>query len=132
MTDENPYQAPAAGMEVKQPTVPKRWSIMILSAITLQLLIAALYATTVVSRFRHGEISGLICLAILFASVFLGLGGLLHHFGSRMAAHAFLLATVMGALGYMQWRPPFVLTGLVISTCAWLMSLATRQINTNA
>ncbi len=132
MKEENPYQPPAAGMEGKPATVPKRWSIMILSAIALQLLIAALYATTVVSRFRYGEISGLICLAILFASVLLALGGLLHHFGSRMAAHAFLLATVLGALGYLQWRPPFVLTGLVISTCAWLLSLATRQISAKA
>jgi hypothetical protein len=130
MTEENPYQTPTAGTEGKPPKVPKRWSVIILSAISFQLLIAALYATTLISRFRHGEISGLTCLMIALASVFLASGGLLHYFGSRMAGHAFLLATVLGALGYLQWRPPFVFTGLVISTCAWLLSLATRKVNT--
>lgn len=132
MTHENPYRAPESAVSAKAFVAPKRWNMMLLLTIALQLLVTAIYATTLISQLRRGEISPLTGVTAASASAFLAIGGVLQLLNSRFALHVFFLSTVLGALAYLHWRPPFVLTGLLISACAWVLSLVTRRITAKA
>lgn len=100
---------------------------MLLSLIAFQTLLAVIYASTMFSQLKLGEISGLTFLASALASVLLVVGGLLYVFRIRYASYLFFASAFFAAFVYWQWRPTFVFTGLAISVCAGLVSIAFQR-----
>ena len=124
---ENPYEAPVSELEPCADTPPRRWGVVLLSLVAFQTLISVIYATTLVSHFRHGEISALTFLASALASVLLVAGGLMYLSKRRYAAHLFFASALFAACAYLQWHPTFLLTGLGISVCAGLVSVVVQR-----
>jgi hypothetical protein len=127
MSHENPYKAPMSATQASAPLPPGRWSIMLLSLIAFQTLVTILYATTMVSHLRHGEISLFTFAVSALASTLLAIGGFMYIYKSRYATYLFLSSALFAALTYLHWRPAFVFTGLIISVCACLVSIITQK-----
>lgn len=127
VNQENPYQAPVSAAEPHADKPPRRWGVVLLSLIAFQTLLAMIYASTMLSHLRHGEISALTLLASVLASVLLAVGGLLYVVKIRYAAYLFFVSALLSALVYWRWHPTFVFTGLAISVCAGLVSVAFQR-----
>ena len=126
MTQDNPYQAPASSLS-SGAVLPRRWAVIVSTLVVLQLLLAALYASTAFSHLRQGEISPITFLAAVLATVLLAVGVLSYVRKWRYSPYVFGAAALFSGLAALQWRPPFLLTGLAISICAALVSVvATR------
>lgn len=121
MAVENPYQPPASGIDAPARP-PARWRVILIALVAFQTLVAAAYATTLLSHWRHGEISAITFLASASASALLVVGVLVYRQSVRYARYFFFASTLMAALAFLQWRPPFVLSGLLIAFCATLVS----------
>jgi len=121
MTEENPYQAPES-LSVATPA-DRRWRIAMLPFVCIQALLAALYAPIAFEKFRNGEISAIEFLPWLSANVTLVIGGLRLLRTPRKASYLFAISSLLAVVAYLQWRPRFVLTGLVIALFAGLISL---------
>ncbi len=100
---------------------------MLLSLVAFQTMIAAVYATTLISHFRHGEINALTFLASVLASVLLLVGGLMYAKKNLYSAHLFFASALCAAFAYLQWHPTFLLTGLGISICAGLVAVVAQR-----
>jgi hypothetical protein len=121
MTQENPYQAPASTTTV--PTrAPRRWITIVLCLVAFQTLVALAYAPTTFTKLRFGEISVITALAWASASGLLATGSITQLFSARLSTYMLFLAALLAALTYLHWRPPFVLTGLLVAVCAALVS----------
>ena len=126
MSQDNPYQPPAAALS-SGSALPRRWAVMVSALVVLQLLIAALYTSTAISHLRRGEISPITFLVATLAAAFLAAGCLSYLRKWRYSPQIFGASALFSALTALQWRPPFVLTGLAIAVCAALVSVvATR------
>ncbi|WP_369935406.1 hypothetical protein [Xanthomonas tesorieronis] len=113
MTEENPYQAPAT----RSAATPadRRWRIAVLPFVCIQALLAALYAPIALEKFRNGEISAIDLLLWLLANVALVFGGFRLLRNPRKASYLFATSSLLAVAAYLQWRPRFVLIGLVIA-----------------
>jgi peptidoglycan/LPS O-acetylase OafA/YrhL len=127
MAQENPYQPPISPAHLGQKSTPRRWIAIVLSLVALQTSVAALYASTALNQFRNGDISALTFLASASASVLLVVGGLALARKPRPATYLFFASAVFGACAYAQWHPPFIFTGLLIATCAGLVSVVSAR-----
>lgn len=100
---------------------------MLFLAIAFQTLVFALYASTMLSHLRRGEISPLTFGEASIASVLLLLGGLMYWHKSVYAAPLFFASALCSALAYFQWPTPFLLTGAVVAVCGGLVSVVVRR-----
>lgn len=100
---------------------------MLLSLVGLQILVAAMYTPTALSRLQHGEISALAFSALLLSSILLAIGGVVFMRSPRSAACCFFVSAIFGAIAYLQWRPTFVFAGLLIAICAGLVSVVAMR-----
>lgn len=121
MTQENLYQAPASSMTHGPARAPRRWGAMVRSLVALQTLLATLYASTIWNQFHSGEISALVFLAFVSASVLSVVGAFLLSSSPRSSSYFFFSSALLGALVCTQWRPPFVVAGLLVAICAGLV-----------
>ena len=96
---------------------------MLLTLVGFQVLVAAMYTPTALSRLRHGEISVLVFSAVVLSGILLAIGGVMFMRSTRAAAYCFFASAVFGGIAYWQWRPTFVFCGLLIAICAGLMSV---------
>lgn len=96
---------------------------MLLPLVGLQVLVAAMYAPTALSRLQHGEISVLVFSAVVLSSILLAIGGLMFGRSARAAACCFFASALFGAVAYLYWRPAFVFAGILIAICAGLVSV---------
>lgn len=126
MTQENPYQAPTS-TTTTAARAPRRWVAIVLSVAAFQTLVAMAYASTVFSQVRFGEVSVVTALAWGSASGLLMTGSIALLFNARVATYMLFLAALLGGLTYLQWRPTFVFTGLLVSVCAALVSSASAR-----
>ncbi|HET6782223.1 MAG TPA: hypothetical protein VFH12_00145 [Pseudoxanthomonas sp.] len=127
MNQENPYEPPVSVVDPAAGTPPGRWKVMLLLVIAFQTLVVALYASTMFSHIRRGEISPLTFGVASIASVLLLLGGLMYSRKSRYAAPLFFISALCAAVAYFQWRVPFLVTGFVIAVCAGLVSVVAQR-----
>lgn len=100
---------------------------MLLSLVGLQILVAAMYTPTALSRLQNGEISVLVFSAVVLSSILLAIGGFIFMRRARAAAYCFFASAIFGAIAYLQWRPTFVFAGLLIAICAGLVSVVTMR-----
>lgn len=126
MTQENPYQAPASTTTVAT-RAPRRWVAIVLCLVAFQTLVALAYASTAFSQLRSGEISPITALAWASATGMLVTGSIAQLFSARLSSYLLFLAALLAGLTYLQWRPPFVLTGLLVAVCAALVSSASAR-----
>jgi hypothetical protein len=127
MKPENPYQPPTSSVDAQPGGPPGRWRTIVILLVAFHTLLAAAYATTLLGHWRHGEISAVTFLASASASVLLLIGALVYRGSVRYAQHFFSASTLMAVLAFLQWRPPFVLSGLLIAFCATLVSAVARR-----
>ena len=101
---------------------------MVRSLVVLQTLVAALYTPTIWNQFRSGEMSAPVFMAFVSASVLLVAGAFLLSTRPRSSSYVFFSSALPGAIACMQWRPPFVLAGLLIAVCAGLVGSVSKAI----
>jgi fatty acid desaturase len=121
MTQENPYQAPTSTTAI-ETRAPRRWTVIVIFLVAFQTLVALAYASTTLSQWRSGEISPLVALAWASASGLLVTGSITQLFSPRLSSYMLFLAALLSGLAFAHWRPPFVLTGLLVAVCAALVS----------
>jgi hypothetical protein len=124
---ENPYQAPASVVEEGAYSAPRRWGVMLLSLVALQILLAAIYLPTAFSRLQRGEIGLPVFSGVVLSCFLLSIGGFTFMRSARVAACCFFASAMSGAIAYSQWRPTFVFTGVMIAICAGLVSVVAMR-----
>ena len=105
----------------------RRW-LLTLSAVGLQCLFALMSLPAVLRIVRDGDVSVAHLAIAIVAQSLIFIGGLLLFVGHRSAAFAFVASSVLAAALAISWRPPMLLTGIVIaSICAWLSPRILRR-----
>lgn len=105
----------------------RTWRLM-LSAVAVQCLLALFSLPAVLRIVRDGDVS--VAHLILAATVqtLIIVGGLLLFFGHRSAAFAFAASSVLAVALAISWRPPMLLTGIVVASMGvWLSPRILRR-----
>ncbi len=92
-----------------------------MSVIALQYVVALVSVPEHLHQMRYGDISIAQSVFVATAQCLIFAGGVLFYFGRRRAAFAFLASLAPALLAMLQWRPTYLLTGVVIALiAAWL------------
>lgn len=124
MDDRNPYtpptSAPAPDAQ-KQPL--KLAEYLLLGFALLQVLFALRYAGLVLELVRTGALNVLYLLNYALSVALLALGAALTLARSRWVIYGYALAAVFSILAIFPLRPPFAITGVIVSLGGCVISL---------
>jgi hypothetical protein len=120
MDPSNPYTPPASRVAATQPGVAGSTRILLVCLVVAQLGVALLAAPGALRLVRYGAISLLSFLAAALATGALAWGGA-NLLARRDTAKPLVAAAALGLLTAIQWHPPFVLTGIAISSLSALV-----------
>lgn len=105
----------------------RTWRLM-LSAAAVQCLFALFSLPAVLRIVRDGDASVAHLILATTVQTLILVGGSLLFFGHRSAAFAFAASSVLAAALAISWRPPMLLTGIVVASIgAWLSSRILRR-----
>lgn len=126
MDHSNPYAPPASRVASKRSGLAGSTRILLTCLISAQLVVTLLSLAGGLQRVQHGDISPLAFLGAILATGVLALGGALV-VARRRSATLLFIAAALGVLTALQWHPPFVFTGIVISSLAAFIVLRANR-----